>query len=52
MTIRFPVRFFEALTRDEGRLDIRGLVQEMRRARRGDVLEITSEDARVKVWLD
>ncbi len=52
LTIKFPIRFFEALTRDEGRLDIRGLVQEMRRARRGDVLEITSDDARVKVWLD
>lgn len=52
LTIRFPVRFFEALTRDEGRLDIGGLVREIRRAQRGDVLEITSEDARVRVWLD
>ena len=52
VTIRFPARFLEALTRSAGSLDIPALVDEMRQAKRGDVLEITSDDAQVRVWLD
>lgn len=52
VTIRFPARFLEAAVSGERDLDVRALFAEMRRASRGDRLEVRSEDARVRVVID
>lgn len=52
VTIRFPARFMEAAVSGERDLDIRALFEEMRDAARGDVLEVTSDDAHVRVVID
>jgi hypothetical protein len=50
--IRFPARFLEAAVSGGEDLDIRALFEEMRDAARGDVVEVTSDDAHVKVTID
>ncbi len=52
VTIRFPARFMEAAVSGDEDLDIRALFEEMRDATRGDVVEITSDDAHVRVVID
>ena len=51
-TIRFPARYMQAAVSGGEDLDIRALFEEMRQASRGDVLEVTSDDAHVKVSID
>ncbi len=52
VTIRFPSRFLEAAVSGDRDLDLRALFEEMRGAARGDVLEVTSDDAHVRVVID
>ena len=52
VTIRFPARFMEAAVSGERDLDVKALFDAMKRASRGDVLEVTSDDARVRVVID
>jgi hypothetical protein len=52
VTIRFPARFMEAAVSGDRDLDIRALFEEMKQASRGDVIEVTSDDAHVKVVID
>lgn len=52
VTIRFPARFMEAAVSGEKDLDIEALFEEMKGASRGDVIEVTSDDAHVKVVID
>ena len=52
MTLRFPARYMEAAVSGNEDLDIEALFEEMRQASRGDVLEVTSDDAHVKVTID
>lgn len=52
VTIRFPARFMEAAVSGDRDLDLRALFEEMRGAARGDVLEVTSDDAHVRVVID
>ena len=52
VTIRFPARFMEAAVSGERDLDIKALFEEMKQASRGDVIEVTSDDAHVKVVID
>ena len=52
VTIRFPARYMEAAVSGDEDLDIEALFEEMRDASRGDVLEVTSDDAHVKVVID
>ncbi|MCL4806831.1 MAG: hypothetical protein KJ062_03400 [Thermoanaerobaculia bacterium] len=52
VTIRFPARFMEAAVSGDRDLDVEALFAEMKRASRGDVLEVTSDDAHVRVVID
>ncbi|MBK9088983.1 MAG: hypothetical protein IPL90_08045 [Holophagales bacterium] len=52
VTIRFPARFMEAAVSGDRDLDIEALFSEMKQASRGDVIEVTSDDAHVKVVID
>lgn len=52
VTVRFPARFMEAAVSGDEDLDIRALFEEMRDAARGDVIEVTSDDAHVRVVID
>ena len=52
VTMRFPARYLQAAVSGGEDLDIRALFEEMRQASRGDVLEVTSDDAHVKVSID
>ena len=52
VTIRFPARFMEAAVSGDRELDIEALFDEMKQASRGDVIEVTSDDAHVKVLID
>jgi hypothetical protein len=52
VTIRFPARFMEAAVSSDRDLDVEALFDEMKRAARGDVLEVTSDDAHVRVVID
>ena len=52
VTLRFPARYMEAAVSGNEDLDIEALFEEMRQASRGDVLEVTSDDAHVKVVID
>jgi len=52
VTIRFPSRFMEAAVSGDRDLDIEALFEEMKQASRGDVIEVTSDDAHVKVVID
>jgi hypothetical protein len=51
-TIRFPARYMEAAVSGDRDLDVEALFEEMKRASRGDVLEVTSDDAHVRVVID
>ncbi len=52
VTIRFPARYMEAAVSGAEDLDLEALFDEMKDASRGDVLEVTSDDAHVKVVID
>ena len=52
VTMRFPERFLAAAVSGDEDLDLRALFEEMRDAARGDVLEVTSDDAHVRVVID
>ena len=52
VTMRFPARYMQAAVSGDEDLDIRALFEEMKQASRGDVLEVTSDDAHVKVSID
>jgi hypothetical protein len=52
VTIRFPARYMEAAVSGNEDLDIEALFDEMKDASRGDVLEVTSDDAHVRVVID
>lgn len=52
VSIRFPARFMEAAVSSDEDLDIEALFREMKDAARGDVVEVTSDDAHVKVVID
>lgn len=52
VTIRFPARYMEAAVSGDRDLDLKALFEEMRDANRGDVVEVTSDDAHVKVVID
>ena len=52
VTIRFPARYMEAAVSGDEDLDLEALFDEMKDASRGDVLEVTSDDAHVKVVID
>jgi hypothetical protein len=52
VTIRFPARYMEAAVSGDDDLDIRALFDEMKDASRGDVVEVTSDDAHVRVVID
>ncbi len=52
VTIRFPARYLEAAVSGDEDLDIRALFEEMRDATRGDVIEVKSDDAHVRVVID
>ena len=51
-TMRFPARFLEAAVSGDRDLDVEALFDEMKDAARGDVIEVTSDDAHVKVVID
>lgn len=52
VTIRFPARFLEAAVSGERDLDVKALFAEMKKASRGERLEVQSEDAHVRVVID
>jgi hypothetical protein len=52
ITVRFPARFMEAAVSGDRDLDLEALFDEMKDASRGDVVEVTSDDAHVKVVID
>lgn len=52
VTMRFPARYMQAAVSGDRDLDIEALFDEMKQASRGDVLEVTSDDAHVKVVID
>ena len=52
VTIRFPARYMEAAVSVGEDLDIEALFDEMKHASRGDVLEVTSDDAHIRVVID
>jgi hypothetical protein len=52
VTMRFPARYLEAAVSGDEDLDLQALFDEMKDATRGDVLEVTSDDAHVKVVID
>ena len=52
VSIRFPARFMEAAVSGDRSLDIKALFEEMKQASRGDAIEVTSDDAHVKVVID
>ena len=52
VTMRFPARYLEAAVSGDRDLDIKALFDEMKQASRGDILEVTSDDAHVKVVID
>jgi len=52
VTIRFPARYMEAAVSGDEDLDIEALFSEMKDASRGDVLEVTSDDAHIRVVID
>ena len=52
VAVRFPARFMEAVVSDDEDLDLRALFEEMKHATRGDVVEVTSDDAHVRVVID
>lgn len=52
VTIRFPARFMEAAVSGDRDLDIEALFDELKQASRGDVIEVTSDDAHVRVVID
>ena len=52
VVIVLPARLLEALAGGDEGLSSAALVEELRRAAPGDLVEITSEDGHVKVWLD
>ncbi len=52
VTIRFPFRFLEVAVDRSRPLDVAVLIDEMKNAGRGDVVELTAEDAHIRVWLE
>ena len=52
VTLKVPWRLVDALSSDERDLDVAGLVAQLRKAQRGDLLEVTAPDAHVKVWVE
>lgn len=52
VTIRFPARFMEAAVSGDRDFDLEALFAELKDASRGDVVEVTSDDAHVKVLID
>jgi hypothetical protein len=52
VTVRFPARLMEAAVTDGRDFDVDALIAELRAAKVGDLVEVSSEDAHVKVWLE
>ena len=52
VTLKVPWRLVDALSSDDRDLDVAGLVAQLRKAQRGDLLEVTAPDAHVKIWVE
>ena len=50
--IRIPVRLMEAAVRDGRDFDVDAVISELRKAKVGDLVQVDSDDAHVKVWIE
>ncbi|HKC24902.1 MAG TPA: hypothetical protein VKF32_09180 [Thermoanaerobaculia bacterium] len=50
--VRIPVRLMEAAVRDGRDFDVNAVISELRKAHVGDLVEVDSDDAHVKVWIE
>ena len=52
VTVRFPARIIQALVESGQNLDVEAVIGEIQRASRGDLFELQSPEAHVRVWLE
>lgn len=52
VTLRLPWRIVDAVSNADRDLDVDALVAQLRNAERGDLVEISSPDAHVRIWID
>ncbi len=52
VTLRIPVKLLETLASKDRRLDVDALLSELRNLDRGELLDVRSRDARVRVWIE
>jgi len=50
--VRIPMRLMEAAVRDGRDFDVDAVIRELRKAHVGDLVEVDSDDAHVKVWIE
>lgn len=52
VTVRLPSRLFEALVEEDKDLDVDTILAELERAGPGDLVDVKSSDARLRVWVE
>jgi len=52
VTLRIPLKLLEAVARDEKGLDVDAILSELRNVDRGELLDVKTRDARVRVWIE
>lgn len=52
VTLRVPARFIEAFASENRRLDVDALLEELRQAGRGDLVDVVDRDTHVRVWIE
>ena len=52
VVVRIPERLMEAAVRDGRDFNVDALIGELRAAKVGDLVEVSSDDAHVKVWIE
>jgi hypothetical protein len=52
VTLKLPLRIVDAVSNADRDLDVDALVAQLRHAERGDLVEINSPDAHVRIWID
>jgi hypothetical protein len=52
VTLKLPWRIVDAVSTADRDLDVDALVAQLRHAERGDLVEVNSPDAHVRIWID
>jgi len=50
--LRIPVHFIETLAEGDRDLDVDTLLSQLRSATKGDLVDVESRDAHVRIWIE